>query len=31
MMTDVAESIVMVDLYPRSEITIVVHILEADG
>lgn len=31
MIGDVAESVVLTDLYPRSEITIVVHILEADG
>eukprot|EP01039_Chlorochromonas_danica_P003182 gene3182-3484_t len=28
---EVAESVIMMDLYPRSEITIVVHILETDG
>ncbi len=30
-LTDVLESIIMCELYPRSEISIVVHVLETDG
>ncbi len=29
--TDVAESIIMCELYPKSEITITIHVLETDG
>lgn len=28
---DVVESIVMTELYPKSEITIIVHVFETDG
>lgn len=29
--SEIVEEIVMVDVYPKAEISIVVHVLEADG